>query len=307
MERIKFYPKTRPYRKGHLQVSKTHKIYYEFVGNPKGKPVIFLHGGPGGCIGPKSRRWFDPKKFNVILFDQRGCGRSLPAGGLEENSAPELVKDIRKLVEFAGVKKFFVFGRSWGSTLALTYAVNHPETVRGLILGGVFLGTHEEVRQTFEGSRNYFPDLWEEFSSGISRKKDVMKHYLKKISSGTRRSRIRHARKWVTFNLSMMSLKPEKDFSKVFEDSGFESGCSVETHYIKNNFFLNKDYLLRRISRLKMPVFIVQGRYDVVTPPASAWAIHKRLPRSKLVFTVAGHSSSDEDNSREILRIMKKL
>ena len=307
MERIKFYPKTRPYRKGHLQVSKTHKIYYEFVGNPKGKPVIFLHGGPGGFIGPKSRRWFDPKKFNSILFDQRGCGKSLPSGCLEENSTPELVKDVRKLAEFAGLKKFFIFGRSWGSTLALAYAVNYPKTVRGLVLSGVFLGTPREVRQTFVESKNYFPDLWEEFSSGIRDDKDVLKHYLRKISSGSKLSRIKHVKKWLTFNLSMMSLKPPKDVKKVFEKPGFESICSIESHYVRNNFFLSKDYLMRRVKRLKMPVFMVQGRYDVVTPPLSAWMIHKKVLKSKLVFTVAGHSGSDEENSKAILKIMKKL
>ena len=236
-----------------------------------------------------------------------GCGKSLPSGCLEENSTPELVEDVRKLAEFAGIRKFFIFGRSWGSTLALTYAVNHPETVRGLVLGGVFLGTPKEVRQTFVESKNYFPDLWDEFSSGIREEKDVLKHYLKKISSGSKPSRIRHVKKWVAFNLSLMSLKPPKDVKKVFEEPDFESSCSIEAHYVKNNFFLSKDYLLRRVKRLKMPVFIVQGRYDVMTPPISAWMVHKRFPKSKLVFTVAGHSGSDEENSEEILKIMKKL
>ena len=192
MERMKFYPKTKPYKKGHLQVSKIHKIYYEFVGNPKGKPVIFLHGGPGGWISSKNRRYFNPKKFNVILFDQRGCGKSLPSGCLEENTTQDLVSDIKKLSEFAGVKKFIVFGRSWGSSLALAYAATHPKTVTALVLGGVFLATPQEVKRTFLESKNYFPDLWEEFSSAVPKNKKVIGYYLDKMTSRNKKSRIKH-------------------------------------------------------------------------------------------------------------------
>ena len=307
MERIKFYPKTRPYKKGHLQVSKTHKIYYEFVGNPKGKPVIFLHGGPGGYISPDNRRWFNPKKFNVILFDQRGCGKSAPSGNLEENTTQDLVSDIKKLSEFAGFKKFIVFGRSWGSSLALAYAITHPKTVKALVLGGVFLATPEEVKRTFLESKNYFPELWDEFSSPVPKGKGIIGHYLDKMCSGSKKSRTSHIKKWLTFNLSMMSLRMPKNIDKFFEDTDFESTSAIETHYIKNNFFMRKNHILKNAGRLKMPVLIFQGRYDIVTPPVSAWALHKKLPNSKIEFTIAGHTGRDEENAEAILKIMKKL
>ena len=276
-------------------------------GEPEGQACCFSSRGPGGSISADNRRWFDPKKFNVILFDQRGCGRSVPSGCLEQNTTRDLVGDIKKLSEFVGVKKFFVFGRSWGSSLALAYALKHPETVRCMVLGGVFLATPEEVKRTFLDSANYFPDLWDEFSSGVPRNRGVIGYYLDRMSSGSRKSRVKHIKKWLTFNLSMMGLRLPKKIDRFFEDPGFESASAVETHYIRNNFFMSRDYLLRNARRLKMPVFIFQGRYDVITPPVSAWMLHKRLPNSRIEFTVAGHSGRDEENSRAILRIMKKL
>lgn len=295
-----FYPEIEPFKSGHLKVSELHNIYYEQVGNPKGKPVVFLHGGPGGGISPDHRRYFDPKTYHIILFDQRGCGQSTPHAELRENTTWDLVSDIEKLRQHVGVEKWHVFGGSWGSTLALSYAIKHSDRVSGLLLRGIFLCRPSELQWFYqEGASQIFPDFWEKYWNHIpeAERGNMFKAYYQRLTHEDEKVRLDAARVWSQWEGSTSYLYVKPSAIEEFEDPHKALAFArIECHYFVNKAFFETDnYLLENIDKIRsIPGHIVQGRYDVVCPATSAWALHKAWPESTLeIIADAGHSASE--------------
>lgn len=303
------YPDIEPFRTGTLQVSSNHALYFEEAGNPQGAPVVFLHGGPGAGIGPKHRRFFDPAHYRVILFDQRGAGRSQPHAELAENTTEHLLADIEMLRRMAGVEKWLVFGGSWGSLLGLCYAIRWPERVSGLILRGVFLGRPREVRWLFqEGASNVFPETYERFLGPIpaAEQGDLISAYHKRLVSEDPVERLRAAQAWSLWEASVCKLLPDEAFLR--EMSGDKQALALarlENHYCGNGLFLpSPNHVLENADRLAgIRTRIVHGRYDMACPVESAWALHRALPRSEIrIVPDAGHSATEPGIMRELVR-----
>ncbi len=291
------YPEIEPYRKGMLKVSPVHEIYYEESGNPKGKPAIFVHGGPGGGSEAKQRRFFDPAHYRIILFDQRGCGRSTPHANLVDNTTWHLVEDMEKIRKTLGIAKWMVFGGSWGSTLALAYAETHPEVVTELVLRGIFLLRKKEVDWFYqEGASTVFPDAWEAYVDAIppEERGDFVSAYYKRLTSEDRSVRMRAAKAWSVWEGSTSKLYPDPVFIDHYGSDEFAHAFArIECHYFINRGFLERDgQLLDNVGRVRnIPAVIVQGRYDMCCPMDSAsrvlldsgrWALRLRtgdLPR----------------------------
>lgn len=311
------FPKIRPYRHGYLYVGDGHELYYELCGNPNGKPVLFVHGGPGAGCSKGSRRYFNPKKWNIILFDQRGAGRSKPFCSTKANTTWKLVGDIRKVLQFLGVKRAFLFGGSWGSTLSLAYAIKYPKTVTGMLLRGVFLGREKDIAYTYGGgAEEYFPEAWERFVSKVpnhfrSGKKGVIDYYVKMMRSRNRKLAGKYAFEFAYYELSLIKLNmPDKAVRKDLKGFSYRSMGVIESYYMKHNCFLPDNYILKnagKIRRLKIPVSIVQGRYDVLCPPMQAWLLHKALPKSRIHFATAGHASSEPKIQSRLVEEMKRF
>ena len=294
------YPAIRPYRTGRLKVSRLHTIYYEECGNPKGKPIVFFHGGPGGGIDPVHRRYFDPRKWRIVLFDQRGCGRSRPHAELRENTTWDLVADAEALRERLGIETWVVFGGSWGSTLALAYSETHPRRVKGLVLRGIFLLRRRELEWFYQdGASRLFPDAWEKYLAPIPPRErgDLMKAYYRRLTSRSRKVRLEAARAWSVWEATTSKLRVDPNAIARFGKSRFaESFARIECHYFVNGGFLRTDaQLLDGVRRIRqIPAVIVQGRYDVVCPMDSAWALHRAWPEAKLIVVPdAGHSMTE--------------
>ncbi|HEV2861639.1 MAG TPA: prolyl aminopeptidase [Pyrinomonadaceae bacterium] len=294
------YPPVEPYETGMLPVSPVHTIYYEQCGNPAGRPVVFLHGGPGGGIVADYRRYFDPAAYRIVLFDQRGSGRSTPHAELEENTTWHLVEDIEKLREHLGVERWHVFGGSWGSTLSLAYAETHPARVMSLTLRGIFLCRPKEIRWFYqEGAGWLFPDVWEEYVKVIPEEErgDFVGAYYKRLTSDDPGVRLEAARAWsvwegstskLIFDYAMIEKFAEPEFALAF--------ARIECHYFMNNaFFPTDDYLIENVGKIRhIPAVIVQGRYDVVCPMMSAWELHRAWPEADFqVIPDAGHSATE--------------
>ena len=310
---MKLFPKIKPYRHGYLDVGDGHKLYYELCGNPNGKPVLYVHGGPGSGCSPNSRRFFNPKKWNIILFDQRGANRSKPFASLHANTTWKLVGDIRKLLRFLNIKRVFLFGGSWGSTLSLLYAIKHPETVTGMVLRGVFLGRKEDIMYTYGGgAEDFFPDAWERFSGMVpaGRRNDIIGYYAQQMKSRNKKRRDKFAFEFAYYEISLIKLKmTHKDVMKTLKEFSYKSLGIIEATYMEKNCFLPKDYIpsnIRKISN-KIPVSIVQGRYDVLCPPYQAWQLHKALPKSRLFYVTAGHGSSEPAIESKLVDEMKRM
>lgn len=294
------YPPISPYHTGSLQVSDLHTLYYEESGNPQGKPAVFLHGGPGGGCIPMYRQFFDPQEWRLILFDQRGCGRSTPHAELRENTTWELVADIERLRTHLGIERWLVFGGSWGSTLSLAYAETHPERCTGLILRGIFMLRPLELRWFYqEGASYIFPEAWQEYLKPIPEEErgDLMAAYYRRLTSENRQVRLEAARAWAIWEGSTSKLFPDPDVRSKFGREGFaEAFARIECHYFVNGgFFERENQLLEDVQRIRhIPTVIVQGRYDVVCPLRSAWELHQAFPESELiVIRDAGHSVSE--------------
>lgn len=294
------YPEIEPFDSGFLEVSEIHTIYYERCGNPEGVPVVFLHGGPGGGLIPMYRQFFDPEYYQVILFDQRGAGRSTPHAELRENTTWDLVADIETLREKFEIDKWFVFGGSWGSTLSLAYGETHPDRCLGLILRGIFLTRRKELQWFYQyGASEIFPDFWERYRDAIPAEErgDFMKAYYERLTSDDEQTQLAAARAWSVWEGSTSKLYPSKDLMDHWEgEHEALSLARIECHYFMNNsFFPTENYLIENVDKIRhIPTVIVQGRYDVVCPATSAWDLHRAFPEADLqIIADAGHSISE--------------
>lgn len=294
------YPPLEPYVRRNLRVSELHEIYVEECGNPDGKPVIVLHGGPGAGCNPAMRRFFDPKKYRIILFDQRGCGRSTPSACCEENTTWDLVDDIETIRTSAGVDAWQVFGGSWGSTLALAYAQTHPERVTELVLRGVFLIMREEIDWFHNGGAGRIhPELWDRFLAPIpeAERGDMVAAYHRRLFGDDTSVQLSCARAWSRWEGATVTMAADPGRGSAMANDRYSLAFArIEAHYFQNGGFMDEDgQLLRDLPKIThLPATIVQGRYDVVTPPISAWRLHKAWPNSKLVIARdAGHAVSE--------------
>ena len=294
------YPPIEPYRQGQLSVSSIHTLHFEEVGNPQGKPVVFLHGGPGGGTVPFYRQFFDPERWRVVLFDQRGCGQSKPHAELAENTTWDLVDDIERLRSHLAIDQWTVFGGSWGSTLALAYAQRYPQHCTGLILRGIFMLRPKEIRWFYqEGASYIFPDAWEHYLAPIpeAERHDLVTAYYQRLTSPDAQIRQQAARSWAVWEASTSYLIQNPHTIERFSNDEFaDAFARIECHYFTHGGFFNPpDQLLQNIATIRhIPAVIVQGRYDVVCPMTSAWELHRAWPEAKLVVVPnAGHSATE--------------
>lgn len=302
------YPELEPFNKNWLKVDNLHQIFYEECGNPHGIPVIFLHGGPGSGCNPTQRRFFDPKHYRIVLLDQRGCGRSLPVGEVRLNTTDDLVADIEKLRNHLGIDQWHVFGGSWGSTLALAYAVKHAKQVISLILRGIFLSRPSELNWFLGDVQHFYPEAWHKLISYLPAEKqnDVLNAYAELIFSEDININAEAAVQWNAFESAIMRLKPtvnnapKEDIAKNKEAFQQEQATEVararvQIHYIQHQCFIDGEALLKQTAILSnIPTIIVQGRYDMVCPPQTAWALHQMMPHAQFVMVAdAGHSAME--------------
>jgi proline iminopeptidase len=305
------YPEIDPYDIGHLKVSDVHHLYYEQCGNPNGRPVVFLHGGPGAGLIPDYRRFFDPDTYRIILFEQRGAGRSMPHASLADNTTWRLVEDIEKLREHFGVEQWLVFGGSWGSTLSLAYAETHPERVRGLVLRGIFLCRPQEIRWFYEdqhGASAIFPETWEQYVQLIpeSERSDMIGAYYRRLTSDDAAVRLEAAKAWSLWEASALKLLPDPKVIEEFTEPEMAIALArIECHYFVNNCFFDTDnYLIENIDRIRhIPAVIVHGRYDIVCPFMNAWDLHRAWPEAALeIIPNAGHAATEPGIADALVR-----
>ncbi len=293
------YPEIEPFETGTLDVGDGHQIYWERVGTKGAKPAVFLHGGPGGTISPNHRRLFDPTLYDVILFDQRGCGKSTPNASLEANTTWHLVADMERLREMAGFDKWLVFGGSWGSTLSLVYAETHPERVSELVVRGIYTLTRAELEWYYQfGVSEMFPDKWERFLAPIPQdeRADMMAAYRKRLVGNDRREQIEAAKAWSIWEGETITLLPEPSTSDPFaQDDYAVAFARIENHYFVHGGWLEEGQLLRDAHRLKdIPGTIIHGRYDMPCPAKYAWLLHKAWPKADFhLIEGAGHAYSE--------------
>lgn len=307
------YPGIEPFDSGMLEVGDGHRIYWERVGTRGAKPAVFLHGGPGGGISPKHRQLFDPGRYDVILFDQRGCGRSTPHAGLEANTTWHLVADIERLRQMAGFDKWLVFGGSWGSTLALAYAETHPERVSELVVRGIYTLTRGELAWYYQfGVSEMFPDKWERFLTPIpeAERGDLIAAYRKRLTGSDRQAQIEAARAWSLWEGETITLLPEPETSDKFGEDDFAVAFArIENHFFVHAGWLEDGQLIRDAHRLKgIPGVIVHGRYDMPCPARYAWALHKAWPDAEFhLIEGAGHAYSEPGILDRLIRATDKF
>ena len=295
----RLFPPIEPYRHGLLKLDDIHTMYWEECGNPDGVPVLFLHGGPGGGLSPTHRRFFNPAHYRIILFDQRGAGKSTPLGEVRANTTPLLVQDIERLRELMKVEKWLVFGGSWGSTLALAYGEACPQRCLGFVLRGIFLCTRAEVDWFLHGMRWFFPEVHAAFTGLLpeGERADVLNAYAKRLFSDDPAVFVPAARAWSQYEGSCVLLEPRAETIAEFGSDTVSLGIGrLEAHYFLHHGFLEEDQLIRNVERIRhLPAVIVQGRYDMVCPPATAFRLHAAWPQSRLVMVGnAGHSAQED-------------
>jgi proline iminopeptidase len=302
------YSEIEPFNRGTLAVSSLHTLYYEESGNPHGKPVVFLHGGPGGGTNPKCRRFFDPAIYRIVLFDQRGCGKSTPHAELTDNTTWDLVADIERIRAHLSIDRWQVFGGSWGSTLALAYAQTHPDRVTELVLRGIFLLRRSELEWFYQqGCNALYADAWETYRDAIPEveRADMMSAYYRRLTSPDAKTRVAAARAWSVWEGATSFLWQDRThIASSGEDEFALAFARIECHYFVNGGFLeHDDQLLRNVERIrKIPAVIVQGRYDVVCPMRSAWDLHRAWPEADLkIVQDAGHSAFEPGIMHELL------
>jgi len=306
--RRELYPPVEPYTRGFLRVSEIHEIYYEESGNPAGKPALFLHGGPGAGSDRRARQFFDPHHYRIVVFDQRGCGRSRPSASLVENTTWHLVADIERLRKHLGIERWLVFGGSWGSTLALAYSEAHPERVTEIVLRGIFLLRYGEIRWLYQhGASEIFPDFWENYRDVIplEERDDYLNAYYKLLTGTDQRAAITAARAWSMWEASTSFLHSNPDnIRKWGEDQFALAVARIECHYFVNRGFLRSEtQLLDDVDRIRnIPTTIIQGRYDVVCPATSAWDLHRVWPEADFrMIPDAGHSAFEPGTVHELV------
>jgi proline iminopeptidase len=290
------FPPIEPYRHGMLAVDELHTLYWEECGNPDGEPVLFLHGGPGGGLSPRHRRFFDPHHYRIVLFDQRGAGKSTPLGEVRANSTQLLIGDIERLRMMLGIERWLVFGGSWGSTLALAYGQAHPERCSGFILRGIFLCTQAEIDWFLHGIRWFFPEAHARFVAPIppQERGELLQAYAKRLFDSDPAIYLPAARNWARYEGSCVFLRPDPAAADECGSDAVSLGVGrLEAHYFLHRGFLEEDQLIRDIGRIRhLPAIIVQGRYDAVCPPLSAMRLHEAWPEAEFrLIADAGHSA----------------
>ncbi len=309
-ERRVLYPEIEPYRQGRLAVSGGHELYFEESGNPNGKPVVFVHGGPGGGSEPKQRRYFDPSAYRIVLLDQRGCGKSTPFASLEHNTTWDLVEDLETVRVHLGIDRWQVFGGSWGSTLSLAYAQTHPERVTELVLRGIFLIRREEIAWFYqEGASYIYPDAWQPYLEHIpeAERGDLLRAYHRRLTSDDPAVRLAAAKTWSVWEGSTSCLLPNPDLiAKTGGDEFALAFARIECHYFVHDAWLTEGRELlapANIAKIRhIPTVIVQGRYDVVCPAKTAWDLHRAFPESELhIVPDAGHAAAEPGTVHELI------
>jgi proline iminopeptidase len=307
------YPEITPFDHFLLPVGDKHLLYVEQCGNPKGQPVVFIHGGPGAGSSANDRRFFDPEKYLIILLDQRGCGRSLPFGSLENNETSFLVTDIETIRLHLNIKKWHVFGGSWGSTLALAYAQTHPTSVISLVLRGIFLGRPEDTRWAFEGGggTRIFPDYWQEYLQALpaGENQTSAKIAYDIMIGNDKVAAEKVAQAWAKWEIRCCTLKPNEEFVAALTG---DDSCWIlsrhEAHYMVHGCFLSENQLLDNCDKIQdIPTTIVHGRYDIVCPFDNAWLLHKKLPNSELFSTIAGHASIEPETRHQLVNATNNM
>ena len=312
MPRGDLFPDIGPYETGELPLSSPHVMYWEQCGNPAGKPALFLHGGPGAGAGAVHRRFFDPAHWRLVIFDQRGAGRSRPLGCLLDNTTPDLVADIETLRRHLGIESWLLFGGSWGSTLALAYAQAHPERVAGLVLRGVFLGRPSEVDWFLHGIQSVFPEAHALFTGFLpeAERSDLLGNYLRRLCDPDPQIHLPAARAWSTYEGSCSTLLPTPDSVMSFAQDRTALGLArIEAQYFAHGLFLPKGGLLAHMARIaRIPTEIVQGRYDMICPPTTAFTLAAHLPQARLtVVPDAGHSALEPGIRRALVAAVERF
>lgn len=304
------YPEITPFKFGHLKTDGHHEIYWEVSGNPDGIPVMNLHGGPGGGSSPSGRRFFDPEHYMIIQHDQRGCGKSLPFGSLENNTTEHLINDINVLADYLELKEFHIFGGSWGSTLSLAYAEAHPERCLSLTLRGIFMMRQEEIDWFMMGMGNFFPEAFDAFAEVFpdTPPEELLEVFYNALKGDDHALRARAAVAWSKFEATCCTLLPNSEMLAGCENQALAYPISLlEAHYFINNRFIPDDALLQNINRIRhIPARIIQGRYDVVCPPKTAWDLKKAWPEAELIIIPdAGHSSLEPGIAKALIESTK--
>ena len=306
------FPRLEPYETGRLAADDRHSLYWEQSGNPQGQPVVFLHGGPGAGASPDHRRFFDPKHYRIVIFDQRGAGRSTPLGELADNTTPHLIADLERLRQSLGIARWQVFGGSWGSTLALAYAQAHPERVTSLVLRGIFLCRPQEIDWFLHGMGTFFPETWRRFVGflGEAERDNLLASYLRRLTDPDPGVHLPAARAWSTYEGACSTLLPSPETVAAFGEDRMALGLArIEAHYFTHDIFLPENSLLDGVGRLAgIPAVIVQGRYDMVCPIATADELHAAWPEADYVVVPdAGHSAMEPGIRRALVAATEKF
>ena len=310
--RHELYPDIEPHRAGYLELDDIHQMYWEECGNPRGVPVVFLHGGPGAGSAPAHRRFFDPAHYRIVIYDQRGAGRSRPLGELRDNTTPLLVEDLERLRRHLRIETWLVFGGSWGSTLALAYAIAHPERCASLILRGIFLCRRSEIDWFLYGVRNIFPEAWRAFAGAVpeNERDDLLQAYYRRLTHADPAVHMPAARAWSIYEGSCSTLLASPETVAYFASDVVALGLArIEAHFFRHDIFMPENALLRGIDRIrKIPGLIVQGRYDAVCPIVTADDLHHVWPEAEyIVVPDAGHSAWEPKICAELVRAMERL
>lgn len=297
------------YQTGFINVTDGYELYYELYGNPKGIPVLFLHGGPGAGFSDSDKQFFDPEKYNVLFFDQRGASRSKPFGSIENNTTQHLIKDINTILDQLNFDKVYIFGGSWGSTLSLVYAIHHPERTLGLILRGIWLANKYGLEHYIGGGiKEFFPDVWNRFMKLVKKGENPVGYYLKNMLSEDEEISNKFAYEWAFYESSFYTIKKIENIEDIVATFPYKSLAILEAHYIHNKCFLSEDFIINNSTKIKdIKTSIVQGRYDFICPPIQAFRLHDNLNNSKLNIVNSGHTSSDEETKKALISELARI